>query len=1671
MAVKLTDTSGSTILDLLRITAHTELKQKLTDTNMLLATQRIAAYAHKHRQMLADELGVSPTAIEHVAPCTAVQEGMVYKFLSSDDAIYFNTFQYLIENKKLRNALGDAWKRVARSAQILRTKFVPTSDGVAQVVLNEPWSIFEQKRVPVSVDLDDAIWQTVGGLQQRGKTESLQDPYRVFYFVQGSVHVMVVYMFHGLYDANSIQMLFRFVYDECLCIAENRVKTAKELDYQPGFHAHLAHGPLKVVDGAEDFWKKHLVSSAYTPLPKSPSPISHNRPVVVRKSIGGLNHLSSLRKDQKITHQALFQTAFCYALQPLISSNITIGLVLSGRDEMTENVLGPLFNTVPFHVDINYSMVWRELLSICHTFNVAVKAYEHTPLKDLRKWCKRDERSGKPLFEVLFSFMLSHDTADGATKLWKVRSSVEDEQALFPISCQATLTDESSVAIDIVAQPEYLDEQSAEALLGRFAEGLHMMSHVTQIIPLMEVDARDANRRKPLSNGTNLPNGIGGTKLANGTNGTNGVKPANGTNGVKLTNGSHDLIRPDEEEVIFRVDNADRKIKVKKEFNWTKEATILKEELCELSKDYSIGPYTSIFSVGLDSIDMIKVVSRLKKRGIKISLSTMLQCQTIEKMMEVISPEEARPSPPRTRVVEQYEEKLVTYLKSSGNWPEDALTALPATPLQEGMVYEMLQSDYTQYLNHEQYSLSRDVNIKKFMEAWDTVIDSYDIFRTKFVEIDDPEIPISYAQVVRKQRTSTHWDNWRKVVIPCGNRDRDWNVVYEMAEHDAREWAKADGPLIQLRLLRRQQPAELYFILSIAHALYDGWSLQLLHKDVHDAYHGRFRPRPDARLVLENVFNGVNDRARSFWHGVISGALPCVHHGRPKVHTGLRRKEVGSAVMMIEAAYIHAFCRRHGVNLNAFGQTVFAITLAIMLQRLDIVYGTLFSCRNTEAENEIMFPLMNTVPVRSILHGSYVDMLRTMQDHLLAIREFAHFPLKEVQKMVPVVAEIGRLFDSIFVYQPRDSGNKIPVHEKLYGEVQGVSDLDFSLAVEMSLNDSNDIRWEMRSTMGEAFLSQTESIVRTVIQAMIDHPEAPIIVPSKETWGLTVANVYVDLQRVVSTKILQDPHNTHLAHPRAPWSDMDVKIRTVICLVAQVSENHVQRNDTIFTLGLDSISAIKVCSLLRKKGIKITVGDLCRYPVGQLGSVAKTESDDEWSLEAVDSTLKEALSIVDEKPALIRSRINSADVEYVMRVTSGQLYFLSMFQASGGSQFVASFERSLSGSVERKRLESAFEALQRRHPILRTRFVVAEKTHRDGQTSKIPLQLVCKEPYCRIKWVDRFCEESQMISLRQPWGVVARKCGGEWILEICILHALYDAVSMDMLLDQLSELYMEQPRNLTSDNGFRKFVAMTLKCKRDVSIYEGFWKDYFRDCRSTLLKSPHGQVIRHSQRRTELYLPGTKIRPLAAHAKQLGISVDAYLLQVVAKIYKEWTQEEACHYTPQTSPEFDDEKFSEELRHPKVVFGLYLANRSALGQDFSNLAAPTLSICPVVIDVTKQSVSRHIQQEVLSAVTDKRAGYCSLADIKRLTGIEINCCVNILKESMEPSVHVTGRLANGAEPKFSLYRPFKPSSGFEREAQPQRPYWPKESETLDTSAYLVSCSSPFHWPLSYACFI
>jgi amino acid adenylation domain-containing protein len=1496
------------------------------DSVVAAAKQMVQACAHKHRSVVCRELGVTPDEIEYIAPCSPLQQGILSR--SAIETAYFNTFQFTLAPNISTKYLREAFQRTLEALPVLRTKFVGTTEGFIQVAMRRlhlPWVDIQ---LGAETNSGDAI-RTTRDAWIAGNQERLARPLEAVLVNSEGAHLLILHIFHGLYDANSFDLVLDRVAAEYLALTSQSTEDMVS-NAGPSFLDALCYGPLQDFSNSKSFWLEHLEGSVPAPAPSQAPELS----VTASQRDILFERLDTLRTRLGVTHQAMVQAAWASVLAKHRSANPTIGIIVSGRSirlDGVENVVGPLFNTLPFHARLAAEdlTTWASLIRQCHDFNTAALAFQHVPLRDIQKWCS----GGKALFDTLFSFQREEGLVKRHESLWTMVDS--EPNADYPLALEATLGANGYLRLLLVAQ-------------NKEPNGLgHVMDDLEK--------AFDAMAKSPESRLEHIS-----------ASSANGVKDAvvNGraTNGV-TTNGLSG--------------NAE------KSFPWTKEAIIIRSEIAALADiDPEIVAETApLFGLGLDSIDVIKLSARLKRLGIAIKTSDLIKAQSIQGILQHIHTrshlETKTGAEDASRDQEIFCVPSALWTHLAGNLGEDEIV-LPTTALQESMLVEMIESGFQLYFNHDILELSSSVDIPKLKDAWTTVIEGSPILRTRFLPVEAPSIKLSYCQVIGSG-PSVHMAG-----VSLDSMD-ELAKVSDTATLRARKGA---GQSNLLQLVFASVGSRRFLVLSIAHALYDGWSLALIHDHVQAAYEGRYRAQSlqSYQDQLQGIIFPEHRDADAFWSGFLQGATPTTfpENDVNAIHTNVvHMDEVTSS---IPASEIMAFCKANAITLQTLGQACWAAILAAKTRSLDVTFGVVLSCRDTESLEELVFPTMNTVAIRSVLHGTVSSWLTYMQDNATNISGYQQFPLREAQKLAK---SNGPLFNTLFIQQ---RGHP-PPHQQgthpLMRSVSGTAAVEYPVCVEMEMAGSSLI-WRIACDDAYASRDKTSRILLELEQ-ILGH-----VIRSPESDVVTFAGGEVSVcgQRPIvldnADKAAKEPMNGPAVLENNVWSPLEETIRDVLAEISGVPAEGILKSNNIYHLGLDSISAIKIGALLRKKDVAIGFRDMLK--AGSIAEMSRlvrdtqspAESGPEIGGNGGTNGVPIPVDVADLATILRKAGVDQAMVEEVLPSSPMQVHMLSVWQNTNGEVFYPCFTYSLSGHVDVSSIAAAWETLVAETPVLRTIFVATD-------FRSIPvLQLVVHPealPPSNPSTNGTIWDSRMAGALSQPYNSLhAVKDGDRWTLQLNIHHGLYDAISLPTIMARFATLCFTNNARGSPLPAANWHSALALHCSEDNrAARKQFWTKYLGGVDSL----PPFLESGAAKSRVRLVKPAALrgIPAIVELCKAKGVGLQALFFAAYAEFVASTTVINGLE-------RLDD-----------VVFGIYLANRAENNEPGAG-AYPFLRLVPLRVELRAGAslfdLASEIQRDIhiISSPVNVEVGLWEIYD---WTGIRVDSFVNFLGPAMAPA--------------------------------------------------------------------
>ncbi|MFF2097523.1 amino acid adenylation domain-containing protein [Streptomyces sp. NPDC058202] len=355
---------------------------------------------------------------------------------------------------------------------------------------------------------------------------------------------------------------------------------------------------------------------------------------------------------------------------------------------------------------------------------------------------------------------------------------------------------------------------------------------------------------------------------------------------------------------------------------------------------------------------------------------------------------------------------------TAGKRPD--LDVLPLTPLQEGMLFHALYDSEGSdvYTVQTSLELTGPLDTSAMRAACGALLERHPALRAGFLQRGSGQA----VQIVP-----------RTVDVPWTEEDLSDRPEAEQgpaldritAEDRERRFNLAAPPLVRFRLLRMATERHV-LLMTNHHILLDGWSLPLVLRDLFELYElfgqgggaADLAPAPSFRRHLAWLADQDLPAAEDAWRralGDLDEPTLVAPGGTP--HRADFPARVVTHMPEELTAELGRFARSRGLTVNTLVQVAWALLLARVTGRQDVVFGATVAGRPPEVPGveETVGLFINTVPVRVRLDAAepLEQLLVRVQEEQSALLAHHHLGLAAVQRLTG----LGDLFDTAVVFE------------------------------------------------------------------------------------------------------------------------------------------------------------------------------------------------------------------------------------------------------------------------------------------------------------------------------------------------------------------------------------------------------------------------------------------------------------------------------------------------------------------------------------------------------------------------------------------------------------------------------------------------------------------------------
>ncbi|KAI4152398.1 MAG: hypothetical protein L6R39_001827, partial [Caloplaca ligustica] len=383
----------------------------------------------------------------------------------------------------------------------------------------------------------------------------------------------------------------------------------------------------------------------------------------------------------------------------------------------------------------------------------------------------------------------------------------------------------------------------------------------------------------------------------------------------------------------------------------------------------SLGVDAQFFRMGGDSIAAIRLVTAARSKGITLTVADIFQNATLSEMSKNASTTEVKsrsgPQPfellPAGLPAEKMIDEVSILCKVDAKDVEDVY---PCTTIQEGLM-ALSSKQPGAYVVQNFYDITA-LDVEKFKSAWNVVFTAEPILRTRIVYTD----ALGFLQVVVKE--SIEWTNETDKVKPAYN----------------------GGKLSGYAIVR--ESGKTYLVWTIHHALYDGWSLDLVLNRVQQHYEGKSLAKtPSFANFIQHITKQDPTASAHFWQSNLAEAASPQF---PMLPNPAYQPHVTGVI-----SHSTPVARPAEVTVPTLIRAAWALTISAYCNSDDVIFGETVTGRDVPVDGilDMTGPTLATVPVRirtkrDITVGQY---LKDLQDNFTQAMPHQHMGLQRIKRI------------------------------------------------------------------------------------------------------------------------------------------------------------------------------------------------------------------------------------------------------------------------------------------------------------------------------------------------------------------------------------------------------------------------------------------------------------------------------------------------------------------------------------------------------------------------------------------------------------------------------------------------------------------------------------------------
>ncbi len=506
-----------------------------------------------------------------------------------------------------------------------------------------------------------------------------------------------------------------------------------------------------------------------------------------------------------------------------------------------------------------------------------------------------------------------------------------------------------------------------------------------------------------------------------------------------------------------------------------------------------IGVHDDFFALGGHSLKATTVISQIAKQlNVKLSIKDIFEHTTIEGISSVI------------------ENSTTSIYQDIEIVPPQENYQLSSAQRRLWVLSQLEEGNYA-YNMPGVYELKGNLDLNALEHSFTQLISRHESLRTIFKQDNEGTIK-QWILAADAHHFSFNYQDLRK------NNNQEETIKLLIKEEVQHVFDLEYDALLRATLI--QQSADSYiFVFVMHHIISDGWSMNILLRDLFTYYNGFINNTPinlpDLRIQYKDysswqqgILSGAGDKlsaSKTYWLDQFSGALPVLNmpldHPRPALQT-FNGGNVYSVLNKDTTNQLKSISQQTGATLFMSLLASVNVLLYKYTGQTDIVIGSPIAGREHVDLNDQIGFYINTLSLRSIFtpETNFKELLLSVKENTLKAYEHQNYPFDELVDDLQLVRDLSRnpLFDSMVVLQ---NNEQLTVSEALNGlEVTPYADATERVISKFDIT-FNFVEQEGQLNIGieynsdlfdQSTIERLSSHLIQLIDSITKHPEFPI---------------------------------------------------------------------------------------------------------------------------------------------------------------------------------------------------------------------------------------------------------------------------------------------------------------------------------------------------------------------------------------------------------------------------------------------------------------------------------------------------------------------------------------------------------------------------------------------------